>query len=396
MALESPLFLTKVECPVCGTINEHETIRVGAYTEGERETDFCPSVIKWRNPKYQRYHPLLFFTATCSHCFFTREFNNRFKEWKKDNNFRAYRQKPIKENHLGQLAMEHSFIKLVGELLDNEQYPDETAILKLILAIYDELLLDHPSHLDLGRFYLRIAWLFRQYGGGVEGGAPMTAMPKSLRDIERAVADLQTWSAGLGRNVDYLREAVAAYFTQTPEDADDPADEDAAHGKYIESLGRLEQVGNDCTSIMTDLETALASTHPAAEGPGIAAGEGPFYNHDSFGDFLVGLSRTWDGVPRSETDALRFSVRHYIKSFELGKEIGRGNQSIQAAYLIAELSRRIGDYDVARQYFNTTIKMGQEYINEIRGDRTRTALTRKLLEMALAQGKKNLAEAKEA
>ncbi len=38
--------------------------------------------------------------------------------------------------------------------------------------------------------------------------------------------------------------------------------------------------------------------------------------------------------------------------------------------------------------------MGQNFINEIRGDRTRTALARKLLELALAQGKKNLAEAK--
>lgn len=394
MTLESPLFLTKVECPVCGTINEHETIRVGAYTEGERETDFCPSVIKWRNRKYQKYHPLLFFTATCSHCFFTREFNNRFREWKKDNNFRAYRQKAIKENHLNQLAAEHSFIKLIGELLDNEQYPDETAILKLVLAVYDELLFDHPSHLDLGRFYLRIAWLFRQYGGGIEGGTTRTAVPRSLTDIERAVSDLNTWAAGLGRNIDYLQDAVAAYFVQTPEDADDPADEDASHQKYTEALGRLEHVQNDCNSVMANLESALSTTHPAAEGSGIAMGEGPFYDHATFGDFLVGLARIWDGVPRSEADALRFAVRHYIKSFELGKEIGHGNQSIQASYLIAELSRRIGDYDVGRQYFNTTIKMGQEYINEIRGDRTRTALTRKLLEMALSQGKKNLAEAR--
>ena len=396
MALESPLFLTKVECPVCGTINEHETIRVGAYTEGDRETDFCPSVIKWRNPKYQKYHPLLFFTATCSHCYFTREFNNRFKEWKKDNNFRAYRQKAIKENHLNQLAVEHSFIKLIGELLDNEQYPDETAILKLILAIYDELLFDHPSHLDLGRFYLRIAWLFRQYGGGIEGGSPSTAMPKSLSDIERAASDLRTWSAGLGRNIDYLREAVMAYFDRTPEDADDPADQDAAHQRYTDAVERLERIQNDCESAVTDLESALSTTYPAIEEAGIAMGEGPFYKHATFGDFLVGLARTWDGVPRSEADALRFAARHYIKSFELAKEIGHGNQSIQASYLIAELSRRIGDYDVARQYFNTTIKMGQEYINEIRGDRTRTALTRKLLEMALAQGKKNLAAAKKA
>src|SRR5512136_1351997 len=98
--LESPLFLTRVECPVCGTVNEYETIRVGAYTEGERETDFSPSFIKWRNPKYQKYHPLLFFAATCTQCHYTREFNAKFKEWSKDNHFRAYRLKVIKERHI--------------------------------------------------------------------------------------------------------------------------------------------------------------------------------------------------------------------------------------------------------------------------------------------------------
>ncbi|NMC44669.1 MAG: DUF2225 domain-containing protein [candidate division Zixibacteria bacterium] len=102
----------------------------------------------------------------------------------------------------------------------------------------------------------------------------------------------------------------------------------------------------------------------------------------------------WNGVPRDEFEARRFAAKYYKNAFETGKEISHGNQTLQAAYLIAELSRQTGDHDTARQYFNTTVKMGQEYINEIRGDRTRTALARKILELALAQGKRNLAEAK--
>ncbi len=388
MALESPLFLTKVECPICGTINEHETIRVGAYTEGERETDFCPCVIKWRNPKYQRYHPLLFFTATCSHCYYTREFNNRFKEWKKDNNFRAYRLKVIKDKHLSELAAEHSFLKLVGELLNNEEYPNETAILKLLLAIYDELLYEHPSYLDLGRFYLRMAWLFRQYGSAEDMSQP-AHKPRLLNDIERAVSDLRTWTAGLGRNIDYLNEAVSAYFDQKSGETDDDT-----RKKYHEALAKLTGIDDTCRSVLADLESLLAAADPLTVASGAAVDTAPFYNHNTFGDFLTGLSGAWDGVPCSERDALRYAVRYYIMAFQTGKKIAHGNQSIQATYLIAELSRRVGDYETARQYFNTTIKVGQEYINEIRGDRTRTTLTRKLLEMALAQGKRNLAQIK--
>jgi len=391
MAMESPLFLTRVECPVCGTLNEFETIRVGAYTEGERETDFCPSIIKWRNPKYQKYHPLLFFTSTCSHCFYTREFNNRFREWSRDNNFRTYRLRTVKEKHLSELAAEESFIKLIGLLIDGDKYPDETAVLKLILAIYDELLCEHPSHLDLGRFYLRIAWLFR-HGGAAAGPYENAPVSPTLVDLEQATGELRTWLAGLGRNIEYLRQAASSHLERQGTDNEKAGDESTRRG-YDGIFKRLAGVETECGAIVSDLEATLTAARPEAVAASVSGEGNPFYQHASFGDFLSGLARIWDGVPRHEHDALRFAVRNYIKAFENGKEIDHGNQSIQAAYLISELSRRIGDHDTARQYFNTTIKMGQEYINEIRGDRTRTALTRKLLEMALAQGKKNLAEA---
>ena len=66
MTSDSPFFLTKVECPICRTINEFETVRLGAYVEGGRDTDFCPTEITWSQPKYQAYNPLLFFIACCS------------------------------------------------------------------------------------------------------------------------------------------------------------------------------------------------------------------------------------------------------------------------------------------------------------------------------------------
>ena len=47
-------------------------------------------------------------------------------------------------------------------------------------------------------------------------------------------------------------------------------------------------------------------------------------------------------------------VEYYKKAFADGRNISPGNQQIQASYLIAELSRRIGDYDEAKQYFTST------------------------------------------
>ena len=50
--------------------------------------------------------------------------------------------------------------------------------------------------------------------------------------------------------------------------------------------------------------------------------------------------------------------------------------------------------DLIRINRNDVSEIILSYINEIRGDRTRTALARKILELALAQGKQNLAQAK--
>lgn len=390
MALESPLFLSKVECPVCGTINEFETIRVGAYTEGERMTDFCPSLIKWRNPKYQKYNPLLFFAATCSNCYYTREFNNRYKEWHKDNNFRTYRLKTIKEKHLNNLASEKSFIKLIGGLLDNDKYPDETAILKLLLAVFDELLNDHPSNLDLGRFYLRVAWMFRYINAG-QNRSEDEFNSGHLADIERSINDLQSWQAGFGRNIEYLNNAVDAQFdTGTETDSGT----DSLRQSFNSILRKLASLEEQTGQVISELDGMPTMVRQAASGPAPTDYGNPFYDYTGFEESLAEFLRLWDGVPRSEREAMRMAVHYYISAFETGREISRGNQSIQAAYLIAELSRQIGDHDTARQYFNTTIKRGQEFIREIKGDRTRTALTRKILELALGQGRKNLAEAK--
>lgn len=388
--MESPLFLTRVECPVCGTVNEFENIRVGAYTEGERQTDFCPSFIKWRNPKYQKYHPLLFFAATCSQCFYTREFNAKFREWSKDNNFRAYRQKIIKEKHLGDMTSDVSLIKMIGSALEQDRYPDETAILKLLLAIYDESLNEHPSALDLGRFYLRVAWMFRHRNiGQTSDGNEAAAGHRE--DLEKGITEFEIWLSGLQRHREYLQASVEA---SCDHGAVVVAPESPIRERATAIMARTAALEQEGQQIAAGLRALVTDLRLAENGETEQTGTGSFHEYPDFESFLARLITMWGGIPRNEFEAIRFAARHYQSAFETGKEISHGNQSLQAAYLIAELSRQIGDHDNGRKYFNTTIKMGQEYINEIRGDRTRTALARKILELALSQGKLNLVQAK--
>jgi len=393
MVNESPFFLTRVECPICRTINEFETVRVGAYLEKGRDTDFCPIDIEWRNPKYQAYNPLTFFAATCTHCLYSREFSRGFREWKKDSNFKLYRLKHIKDRHLEQLATADSVIKDLGEQIDISAHPTESAVIKLHLAIFDELLADHPSMLDLGRFYLRIGWLFRDLEKGEDPS--LGVVRGMLGEIESRYLAVRTALADTREESGVLRRHLQAHF----ESPDLPAPlRNLADGTLDRFLGTIDdfeasiagaaKYAQQFAQIYSEYqELATGDTSTAANGIGFAG-------HTSFVDYLSHLHSRWDGVVTSEDQALRKAVRHYIEAFSEGKDIAPGYQQIQASYMIAELSRRVGDYDTARSYFNSTIKYGQEFIYQNRNDRSRTALARKILELAMEQGRVNMAALK--
>jgi hypothetical protein len=121
----------------------------------------------------------------------------------------------------------------------------------------------------------------------------------------------------------------------------------------------------------------------------------PFDSYESYTDFLKSVRKRWELTPISEHDALRFSFKFYKQSYEGGHEVSSGNQQIQVEYLLGELCRRLGRNDEAKQYFNHAVRSAQNLIFECKGDRTRSALARKILEMALAQGKLNLHEARQ-
>lgn len=392
MTTESPFFLTKVECPICKTINEFETIKVGAYTETDPDTDFCPTNRSWRNPRYQVYNPLLFFVATCSNCFYTREFNNRFKDWKNDAYFKTYRLKTVKERHLEMLARADSTIKAIGQELDVDRFPNETAIMKLLLAIIDEKISDTDNNLDLARFYLRIGWVFRDVERGEN---PNVAVMKGyLSDVDGKLEGLKKNLFELENRLTDISASIASQF----DDSNIPATVlslllpirdryNVELASFKEVLSILDAKNDGLGQIVNEHRKIALGTTGEDMTPG-------FHSHKSFYEYLSRLASSFEEIPLNERDALKYSVHYYKKAFQDGRNIAKGNQQIQASYLIAELSRRIGEYQQAKEYFNTTIRTGQEFIYKHKGDPGRTALARKILELAIEQGRLNLAEVK--
>ncbi len=391
MASDTPFIRVKIECPICKTINEFELLRVGAYVEEGRDTDFSPKNIKWRYPKYQAYHPLVFFVATCANCHYSRELTNDYKDWRSDNKYRTFKLKAQKAKHLEELANADTVVRSLGEHVDVPRYPNESAIIKLHLAVYNELMYEYFSQLDLGRFYLRIGWLFRELE---RGDNPNAAILRTL------LTDLSEEESRLGETIRQLverRDAFTTALTKHFETEPIPTDLQAQMMTGGELLGEsstaFAQAVDTARSTFSDLTKQYETYRNGLVGTTDGSLVAPFGKWSSFDQFLRHLRERWDGIALSETDALQRAIYHYKRAFEDGRDIQPGNQQIQASYLIAELSRRVGDYDQAKQYFTSTIKNGQEFIYRNRDDKSRTALARKILELAVEQGRTNLAAA---
>ncbi len=389
---DAPYYMHKVECPVCKAINEFETIRVGAYEEKGRDTDFRPTGITWKNPKYQRYNPTLFFMATCSNCYFTREYTSKFRDWKSDNAFKNYRLKHLKSEHVLRLAEEESAIRMLGEKLDARNYPLQTAINKLLLGIFDELLSDKPSNLDVGRYFLRAAWLFRE-SSSEESGMHDVALSYAS-NLEERVRILDRLHDRLGDSRQKLKPILDDLLEHGASNISaDPGIQERCQHAMTFLAGAGDQLASAISTLKATINMASDNVDTVCADGTIAA---PYDEYESYYEFLGRLREQWELVPLSEHDALRFSHRFYKESYECGREISAGNQQIQVEYLLGELCRRLGLNQEAKHYFNHAVKSAQAFIYEHKGDKARTALASRILEMALAQGKLNLQKAKQA
>jgi hypothetical protein len=321
--------------------------------------------------------------ATCSKCFFTREYTTKFRDWKSDTSFRSYKLKHLKSGHVEALAEEGSFVRMLGDNLDPMRYPLQTAINKLLLGVFDELLSDKPSNMDVARYFIRVGWLFRECGS----------------NDSAAVSSAVSYASNIGEHVRKL-SSIYERFEETKLRLKPVLDDHLEHARttMVDAGAELEeryrQVMTFITGTGDQLESAIAKldeTVRLCSDEEIGSGDDefavPYAGHASYRDFLKSVREQWDLAPVSEHDALGLALRFYKQSYEGGHEVSSGNQQIQVEYLIGELSRRLGLADEAKRYFNRTILSAQEFIYKHKGDNARIALARKILEMAQAQGK---------
>ncbi|MEW5701254.1 MAG: DUF2225 domain-containing protein [Candidatus Zixiibacteriota bacterium] len=375
---DTPFYLTPVECPVCKTVNEYETIKMGAYTEEGRDSDFCPTGRTWRNPRYQNINPLLYFMATCSSCFYTREFTRKFREWKTDNTFRLYRQTTVRQRHLNLLASADGPVRRLGRANWPSSFPLPTAVNKLLLGILDEEILDHPSHFDLGRWYLRIGWLFREAG---EHGMALPSQHASARQqLSSALKELDTCMQRTTQRIETIRGIIE----RNPEAGSATPDDERATRCRAFMNGLAEQIGR-YSNELEDMTRSLTQDSGPVVGVGVTTGDDAYDEYPSYAAFLLSLKAEWPETPTNEVEALQLACRHYRQAYEEGRGIEPGNAQIQVAYMVGELARRVGEYDEAQRYLTLAARLGRDWIRQMGTDKTKAALARHIVDLSVEQ-----------
>lgn len=380
---DSPIVLSRLTCPVCRTVNEYETVRPGAYVEEGTDTDFRPLKRRWSNPRYQAVNPLLYFMATCTTCFYTREFNRAMREASCESELSSAQQKSLRLKHLAMLADANGVARRLGTSLWPESFPIQTAISKLILGILDESLVENPSNYDLGRWYLRAAWLFRE-AYPHDGKDLASPSAQGRRDLERSLDEMSADVARLRERIDQVVKFLQSHpqaAQAAPEDYQGPMQ---CHQR-IQHLGELTETLN--REVTETRRTVLIPAEKFMGGDATSSREA-FGEYVSFTEFLHSVKLDCPQVPINESEAMEFALSHYKQAFESHGGIERGNGAMLTAYLIGELSRRLSNYEDAERYYDMARVAAHVAIRENGADKPRSALARHLADLADRQSRR--------
>lgn len=382
-----PFTILKVECPVCGHINQYADLKPMSYRDTGTDTDFCPLGRVWQNARYQDYDPLWFFMATCVKCLYTREWTPEFMGWAKDVTFKTYRQATVRAKHLAAVADQNGLVQFLGSHIDVEKYPAESAIIKFVLGIYDELTTDRTSSLNVGRYFLRTAWLFRSRGKPVDSQGSTQTRLKRLRVL---ISDADQALRAYDHRVTGIKTVFESDVVPMLKDTTDAQARDRA-GEVVKEMS-----ASIAALLRSHAEAADLCDRVELAAPAGAATGSAFHTFASFGQFLLKAKELWPDVPVTEHEALRRACEYYKHAYDAGSDIKEGVGQVQAAYLIGELPRRLGDFATAERYFNTMIKVGGRLASSAIANPATVNRTRKLLELGKEQARLSKEEAQAA
>ncbi len=189
-----------IRCPACSNQNRFPRLKRDIHRVREQEPDGHPLVVAWlEKSEYPEWlTPLNFFWGSCERCFYTAQLDDAdFRQWEKTSNKYLGQ---YSEGALDDISTKSDTSRGVMQALGRGIKSDDpfgTPLAQFFLGVFSECLKTAPLAGNLGRFYLRIAWLYRDEARLY----PQLAAESKIRDLLEEVAP--AWTAELPPNSNF-------------------------------------------------------------------------------------------------------------------------------------------------------------------------------------------------
>ena len=154
----------EIPCPVCGQENGYYRLKRDMVRATESEGDGHPLNYRWGKPGFDSIDPKQFFFGSCSNCGFTGELDDAdFRQSAKD--IDKYKSDYIDEQL--QVLVDRStagkgIVQVLKKRVEEGGYPLSKMLAQFHLGVFIQCLRTKILPGNIARYYLRIAWLFRE------------------------------------------------------------------------------------------------------------------------------------------------------------------------------------------------------------------------------------------
>lgn len=330
----------RVKCPVCREEFSGQEINPRLYAAAEREDDRHVLAYNWAQgivTDIKPHHYGVWHCHVCHFCALQGEFSLAAPTVRDQARWSTYRQLPP--------AVQMKMRQLTAPLLMDPPWDETTVTLLIAQALWIHTLVEEEnrSWMDLGKLYLKLAWMYRENPVitlRTEETKAVVTLGQS--DMQKAFGSFSTSLTGLEASMELLNSAIDRRHRELGRDM---------YASIIESIRQkihalvlptrnLEQV------LLRDLQ------HGSGVGEGHAAARPPLAGLVHF------ISALWPQFPTSEDQATHACV----DAFDRGLRMGDGGDLSVSAQLNLitmniRLLSRIGDFRHGLQYITDMSKM---------------------------------------
>lgn len=347
MAVRQIFVNKEVDCPSCRVKSQVNYPNPRLYVAASRESDMHVVLYRWAEGAETNVLPHYYAIWQCPSCMyadFVESVDNPGGASRTDATINAF--KAIGMDQKLVLAALRKMVPREGDI--NFEGSLALHLAALYVSYFPEG--EDRNHNKIGRLALRIAWLFREQGGGGQAIVSDSAHLENLKDrasrLERhlltmreLLGEIRSFATARGAELGFAREGG----------------DDENSNPYFPVIGSIADKLEEQQTLVSMIERLLISDSQGSISAGSphAPAELSALSHN-----LLNIKPKWPALPSTEEQALRIAIKAFDYSYNHENFYQSIEQSMSVVSLIVDLYSRIGEHKEALNYVAEIYKSG--------------------------------------